>query len=100
MDSESPSDNIGMTYGGLDEALHELGFVSSACTNEFGFPYVDYVNADYEAEIIIPSRPPAEPLYGGHLVVARVTLEGKGVTDAKSLYQLIRDHSQSGAQAA
>jgi hypothetical protein len=91
---------VNTTYGVLEQVLFELGFQASCGTNEFNLPYVVYKNVESDAVISLPARPKDELMYGGHFIVAEKTVEGRGVTDAKTFNRLLHEMAQKKAQVA
>ena len=86
---------VNTTYGTLEQALLALGFEKSTGMNNFGLPYVVYVNRECDAVISLPDRPKDEPMYGGHYIVAEKTVEGRGVADRETFYRLLREAAQA-----
>ena len=86
---------VNTTYGALEQALLALGFERSTGTNNFGFPYIAYMNRECEALICLPDRPKNELMYGGHYIVAEKTVEGRGVADLVTLHRQHREAGQA-----
>ena len=82
---------VSTTYGVLEQALFQLGFVASYGKNGLGFPFVMYERRDCDAQIYLPVRPKDELMYGGHFIVAERTVEGRGVADSETFHRLLRE---------
>lgn len=91
---------VDSTYGALDQTLIALGFHATHGKNNFGLPYVIYDNRECDATIALPERPKDELMYGGHLIVAEKTVEGRGVADKETFHRLLHEAAQTEAQVA
>jgi hypothetical protein len=91
---------VNTTYGVLEQALLELGFVTFYGNNSLGFPYVRYEHKLSGASFTLPIRPKNEPMYGGHFLAAEKAIEDWGVANREVFYELLREVSPKEVQVA
>ena len=79
------------TRGALEQTLLSLGYSPKHGKNDFGFPYVEYRNADKNALVELREAAPTDLLDPNDLLVAEHSVEWSGIADATSFYQLLRE---------